>query len=177
MGCENTTDRTTATVVVCCVLLGIGHVAGQVCSEIKDPISASITNRDEFSTLIVALESAGLGSVLSSPYGGPAGDAVVLLAPNDDAFDTLAQSLGIDVSQLVAEPGVIQPLLEYHVIPSGDCQGRLSGERGTLQGGAVTFAGNTVTDANGNTANVIEVVEAGNGAVLVVDSVLLPASV
>ena len=35
---------------------------------------------------------------------------------------------------------------------------------------------NTVTDASGNTANIVKVVPVGNGAVILVDLVMLPSS-
>jgi hypothetical protein len=57
----------------------------------------------------------------------------------------------------------------YHLIQSGGtCDGQLTGELTTAHGESLSF--------NGNQANILEVIEALNGAVIVVDNVLLPLS-
>jgi uncharacterized surface protein with fasciclin (FAS1) repeats len=160
----------------------IGHhspslVRGQaVCSELKEPISAIVSETSALDTLIVGLQNAGLANDLSSPYGSSSGEPLVLIAPNNEAFQQLAEGLGADVGQLVTESGVMKTLLNYHIIPAGTCDpSQLSGAYQTVHGESVSFGGNsTVTDSNGNTANIVQVFEAGNGAVVVVDQVLLP---
>jgi hypothetical protein len=60
------------------------------------------------------------------------------------------------------------------VVDGAVCSGDLSGAVETAQGDALTVDGSTVTDANGNAANIVGAIDAGNGVVYVIDSVLLP---
>jgi len=62
------------------------------------------------------------------------------------------------------------------VVDGAVCDGALSGAVETAQGGALTVDGSTVTDANGNAANIVGAINAGNGVVYVIDAVLLPAA-
>ena len=73
-------------------------------------------------------------------------------------------------------------ILTYHVIPSQVMSGELSGQMtvNTVQGQALTINAEggtvTLTDAMGNTANVVSADnEAGNGVIHVISSVLMPA--
>ncbi len=124
--------------------------------------------------LIVGLETANIGAVLGEPSEEP----IVLLAPNNAAFARLAEVLNAPVQGLLSEPAVLSTLLKYHLIQSGGtCDGQLTGEVTTAHGESLSFNGDgTVTDSNGNQANILEVIEALNGAVIVVDNVLLPLS-
>ena len=144
------------------------------CNPALPPISVQISTRDDLLDLIISLETANIGGsdILSAPSEQP----IVLLAPNNAAFERLADILNAPVQGLLSEPAVLSTLLKYHLIQSGGaCDGQLTGEVPTVHGESLSFSGNgTVTDSNGNQATILEVIEAYNGAVLVMDSVLLP---
>ena len=102
---------------------------------------------------------------------GPIG----VFAPTNDAFGALLASLNISAETLLAETALLTNVLQYHVVVDGAvCDGDLSGAVETAQGDALTVDGSTVTDANGNAANIVGAINAGNGVVYVIDSVLLP---
>jgi hypothetical protein len=145
-----------------------------VCNPDLSPISAQISTREDLDNLIVGLETANFGG--AEVLGAASEELVVLLAPNNAAFERLAEVLNAPVEGLLSEPAVLKTLLKYHLIQSGGtCDGQLTGELTTAQGESLAFSGNgTVTDANGNQANILEIIEALNGAVLVIDTVLLP---
>jgi len=83
--------------------------------------------------------------------------------------------LNISAETLLAETALLTNVLQYHVVVDGAvCSGDLSGAVETAQGGALTVRGSTVTDANGNAANIVGSIDAGNGVVYVINSVLLP---
>ena len=123
----------------------------------------------ELSTLVAAVNAANLTDVLS--LTGP----IDVFAPTNDAFDALLASLNISAETLLAETALLTNVLQYHVVVEGAvCSGDLSGAVETVQGGALTVDGSTVTDANGNAANILGAINASNGVVYVIDSVLLP---
>jgi hypothetical protein len=118
---------------------------------------------------VAAVKAANLTDVLSLP--GP----IDVFAPTNDAFGALLASLNISAETLLAETALLTNVLQYHVVVDGAvCSGDLSGAVETAQGDALTVDGSTVTDANGNAANIVGAIDAGNGVVYVIDSVLLP---
>lgn len=118
---------------------------------------------------MAAVQAANLTDVLS--LAGP----IDVFAPTNDAFGTLLATLDVTAEQLLAETALLTNVLQYHVVVDGAvCDGNLSGVVQTAQGGALTTDGMTVTDANGGVANILASINAGNGVVYVIDSVLLP---
>ena len=123
---------------------------------------------------LVAMVQAGednLTDVLS--LEGP----VALFAPTNDAFGAVANTLsGITAEKLLFQKAPLMNVLKYHVVLDGAvCDGDLSGAVETaLTGASLTVSGSTVTDANGRAANIVGAINAGNGVVYVIDSVLLP---
>ncbi len=120
-----------------------------------------------FNTLVAAVEAAGLVDTLKSE--GP----FTVFAPTDDAFAKLPAGT---VESLLADPEALSAILLYHVVPgkvmAADVTDGLTAE--TANGAAVTFA---VSDAGVmiNDANVVAAdVEASNGVIHVIDSVILP---
>ncbi len=121
-----------------------------------------------FTTLVAAVEAAGLVDALSGE--GP----FTVFAPTDEAFAALPEGT---VEALLADPtGDLAQILLYHVISgkvmAADVTDGLEAE--TLQGSTVTF----MVMADGvtiNEANIVATdIEASNGVIHVIDSVILP---
>ncbi|MEZ4592725.1 MAG: fasciclin domain-containing protein [Chloroflexota bacterium] len=124
-----------------------------------------------FTTLVAAVQAAGLAETLSGE------GSFTVFAPTDDAFAALPEGT---VDSLLADPeGALTDVLLYHVV-----DGAVMAETvvtldsaTTLQGEDVTI---TVTDGsvflNETTQVIITDIEASNGVIHVIDSVLLPPS-
>ena len=128
----------------------------------------------DFTTLVAAVEAAGLVETLEGP--GP----FTVFAPTDEAFAAALEALDVTAEELLADPD-LAAILTYHVVPgevlAADVVG-LDGEMvETVNGAAVEI---TVTDDGMvmvNEATVVTTdVQASNGVIHVIDAVLLPPS-
>lgn len=124
-----------------------------------------------FNTLVTAVQMAGLVEALKGE--GP----FTVFAPTDEAFAKLPP----DVLQAALDDpeGLLTQVLLYHVVPGKVMSSDLSDglEVATLQGENVTF---TLGDgvAMVNEANIIAAdIEASNGVIHVIDTVILPPSI
>lgn len=133
-------------------------------------------SNDDFSTLVTAVEAAGLAETLNGD--GP----FTVFAPVNDAFAALPAGT-LDTLLLPENKDQLTAVLTYHVVPqeamSDDLRDGMTIT--TVQGQpltvGVTDTGVTLTDASGNTVSVVQAdIEAGNGVVHVIDKVLLPAA-
>jgi uncharacterized surface protein with fasciclin (FAS1) repeats len=120
-----------------------------------------------FNTLLAAAEAAGLVDVLRSE--GP----FTVFAPTDEAFAALPEGT---VESLLADPEALRAILLYHVVPGKVMAAQVvtmdSAE--TAQGSSVSIStyGETVRI---NDARVVAAdVEASNGVIHVIDTVILP---
>ena len=134
-------------------------------------ISELASTTPDLSTLLAAVQAMNLTDVLSTP--GP----IDVFAPTNDAFAALLSDFGITAEQLLAETDLVTRVLQLHVVTDGGgavCSGDLSGTVPTaLAGESLDVTGDTVT-AGGSSATIIGAVDAGNGVVYLIDSVLLP---
>ena len=128
----------------------------------------------DFTTLVAAVEAAGLVETLSGE--GP----FTVFAPTDDAFAAALESLGLTAEELLADTETLTSILTYHVVPgevpSSDVV-TLDGQSVETVNGAsvdVTVDGETVM-VNDATVTAVDV-EASNGVIHVIDTVLLPPS-
>lgn len=143
---------------------GVIHVIDTVILPPGSIVEIASGNAD-FSTLVAAAQAAGLVETLSGP--GP----FTVFAPNNAAFAKLPPGR---VEALVAAPDQLRRVLLYHVVP-----GRV---RSTdLQAGAVKMvqgASANISLTNGIQIDGAKVIaadlEAGNGIIHVIDSVILP---
>jgi len=121
-----------------------------------------------FTTLLAAAEAAGLVDTLKGD--GP----FTVFAPTDEAFAALPEGT---VEGLLADPEALAAILTYHVVPGEVMSTDLSdGMMATTVNGAdvIIMLGDQVMV---NDATVIAAdVDASNGVIHVIDSVLLPAS-
>lgn len=127
----------------------------------------------QFSTLVAAVQAAGLAETLSGE--GP----FTVFAPTDDAFAAALTSLGVTAEELLADPDLAD-ILTYHVVPgsvmAADVLTMDGADVETVNGATVKVSvdGETVmiNDATVTTTDI----EASNGVIHVIDSVLLPPS-
>lgn len=127
-----------------------------------------------FNTLLAAAQAAGLADALATT------DNITVFAPNDDAFAALPA--GTVESLLKPEnKDQLVAVLSLHVLPRELASNELPGRAihvKTLNAGnmlSVTKSAGGVTVAASNSANVVGAdVEADNGIIHIIDTVLLP---
>lgn len=143
-------------------------------------VEAAVANPD-FSTLVTAVQAAGLAETLSGP--GP----FTVFAPTNAAFAKLPAGT-VDTLVQPAQRETLTGILTYHVVSgrvtAADLIAQIEAGGGTatlttVQGGTLTarvVGGNVVlTDAAGGTSTVTATdVGASNGLIHVIDTVLMP---
>jgi len=164
----------TAFVVAALFLLTVGPVAaqdGEMADEQPDIVDTAV-QADGFNTLVQALKAADLVEALRGD--GP----FTVFAPTDDAFAALP---GGQLESLLQpeNKSQLQAILKYHVVSGKAMASDVTGMDAapTLEGRSVQFQVNdgTVTLMGQNTATVVQAdIEASNGVIHVIDSVLLP---
>ena len=132
-----------------------------------DTIVDIAVENDDFTVLVAAVQETGLVDVLSGNR------QLTVFAPTDEAFEDLADELGVDVEDLL-ELDNLEDILLYHVT-----SGRRYSESivnaprvGMLNGQEVDVDGTDLND--GQAGIVIPDIEASNGVIHVIDGVLLP---
>lgn len=146
--------------------------------EMGDTIADVAATNEDFSTLLAAVEAAGLTDALADPEA-----TLTVFAPTNAAFEAALADLGLTADELLADTETLTSILTYHVlgevVTSGDIAAAgteeipvetLSGEELVVvvgDAGNVTFRNQaaTVTQAD---------VEASNGVIHIIDAVLLP---
>jgi uncharacterized surface protein with fasciclin (FAS1) repeats len=135
----------------------------------KDIVDTA-TSAGSFTTLIAAIEAAGLSETLKGP--GP----FTVFAPTDDAFAKLPAGTVETLLKPENKDKLVQ-ILTYHVVPgkvmSGDVAGKTT-EAKTVEGSTLevdaTKGGVMVDEARVVQADIA----ADNGVIHVIDSVILP---
>ncbi len=137
----------------------------------KNIVENAVNSKDH-TTLVAAVKAAGLVDTLSGP--GP----FTVFAPTNEAFAKLPE--GTVENLLKPEnKAQLQKVLTYHVVSgsvmSGDLKGKTTNAK-TVEGSAVRI------DASGNAVKVNDAVvtqadvNASNGIIHVIDSVIMPKS-
>lgn len=132
-------------------------------------IAAAVANNPDFSTLLAAVQAAGLTQTLAGP--GP----YTVFAPTNAAF---AKVPADQLQALLNNPAQLRAVLLYHVVPGRVTSAQVAGltSATTAQGGTLTVSasGGTVqiNDATVTQADLA----ASNGIIHVIDTVLLPPS-
>lgn len=134
-----------------------------------DDIVDIASSNPDFSTLVAAVEAAGLVETLKGP--GP----FTVFAPTNDAFAALPAGTVEDLLKPENKDQLVS-ILTYHVVPGKFTAADLSGQRGrvaTVQGEFLHVDGRDgvhVNDARVTSADIM----ASNGVIHVIDKVLLP---
>lgn len=148
---------------------GIIHVIDSVILPATDTIPTVAANAGQFSTLLAAVEAAGLAEVLSGE--GP----FTVFAPTDEAFSRLPEGTVESLLKPENKQKLID-ILKYHVVA-----GRVYSDAALAAKQADTLQGGTVkisimnNAARVNDAGLVSTdLDASNGVIHVIDSVLLP---
>lgn len=124
-------------------------------------------NSGNFTTLTSALQAAGLVETLNGP--GP----FTVFAPTDEAFAKLPAGT---VEALLQDKDRLTSILTYHVVPgkvmAADVVGLTSAPTVNGQEATIKVDGNTVMVDNATITSTD--IEASNGVIHVIDTVLLP---
>lgn len=149
---------------------GVIHIIDQVIMPEGSTIPEVAQAAGSFKTLLAAATAAGLVETLSGD--GP----LTVFAPTDEAFSKLPEGT-VETLLKPENKAQLVEILTYHVVP-----GRIyaadalkAGSAATVQGGKVQIQANS----NGATVNdsnlLVTDIDASNGVIHVIDSVLLPA--
>jgi len=158
--------------VVAALLLFVAPVAAQDMDDDPGTIVEIAQGNEDFSTLVAALQAAGLVETLQGE--GP----FTVFAPTNAAFEKLPDGT---LESLLEEENREQltSILTYHVVGAKAMAEDVVGmdEAGTVQGSAVQIMveDGTVMLQGDNTATVTTTdIEASNGVIHVIDTVLMP---
>ena len=143
-----------------------------------DTIVEIAAGDDRFSTLVAAVQAAGLAETLQGP--GP----FTVFAPVNDAFEALPE--GTVAALLKPEnKGQLTDILLYHVddrnLTAGQIPGGSNYFKPVLTSARLCITKNsggvTIADSTGDSANVVIAdIKADNGVIHVIDKVLLPGA-
>ncbi|WP_367107242.1 fasciclin domain-containing protein [uncultured Psychrobacter sp.] len=127
----------------------------------------------DLSTLVAALQAAGLDQTLASD------GQFTVFAPTNDAFAALLETLGVTQDELLADTDLLTTVLTYHVVPDATVMATdipYGSDIETVNGDAFTISeDNVITASGGGTANITQPdVQATNGVIHVIDAVLVP---
>ena len=149
---------------------GVVHVIDAVL--VPDlPSIATIATDGGFTTLVAALDAAGLVPTFADCAEGP----FTVFAPTDEAFAAALEALGLTAEELLGNTELLTTVLQYHVVPGivGSAEVVESTSLDTLQGEPIAVSGTTLNDSVNITGTDNW---ACNGVVHVIDGVLLPPS-
>ena len=150
-------------------VFGAGH-----CETIVEVASGT----PELSTLVAAVQAAGLVDALNDPEA-----EYTVFAPTNDAFDEILVALGLTLEELVADTDLLTNVLLYHVVPvaveSSQTEEYPDGSivPTLLEGESLelNLESATVVPAYPSPANIIATdIEACESFVHLVDTVLIP---
>jgi uncharacterized surface protein with fasciclin (FAS1) repeats len=134
-------------------------------------IVAVASSTEGFSTLVAAVEAAGLVETLQGE--GP----FTVFAPTDEAFAALPEGV-LDALLLPENQETLVKILTYHVVPGEVLAADVTaGEVTTVEGQPITVTTDGGVQLNGSANVVATDVMASNGVIHVIDAVILPPDV
>lgn len=127
-------------------------------------------SQGELSTLVAAVDAAGLVDTLRDPAA-----SYTIFAPTNVAFNEFLAANNLTAEEALANTELLTSILTYHVLPTAVPSSDITaGEVATVNGQTVSI---TVTDGTVmvNDATVVQAdIEAGNGVIHVINKVLTP---
>ncbi|MEU0373849.1 fasciclin domain-containing protein [Streptomyces sp. NPDC006283] len=144
---------------------GEGSAAGMA----GDPVAAAASNTPELSTLVSAVQKAGLVDTLNNA------DGITVFAPTNDAFEKIPKA---ELDKILNDKEQLTDLLTYHVVEQDVTVEELpKGTFTTLQGGQVTTSGSGESFKVNDSASIVcGDVATENATVHLIDTVLMPKS-
>lgn len=141
---------------------GAGSFAGMT----KAPVATAASHNPVLSTLVTAVEKAGLADTLNNAKG------LTVFAPDNAAFAAVPKAT---LDAMLANKAELTKLLEYHVVAGRLSPAGVIGVHKTIEGETVSVAGSgTSFDVNGTAQVVCGNVQTANATVYIVNSVLNP---
>lgn len=139
--------------------------AGSLDGMAEDPVATAASNNPLLSTLVTAVQEAGLVDTLNSA------ESLTVFAPTNDAFAAIPED---QLNALLADKDQLTTVLTHHVVEGELGPDEVAGEHETLAGDTLMVDGSeedfTVSDASIICGNV----PTANAKVYVVDAVLMP---
>ena len=133
----------------------------------KVPVATAASSNPLLSTLVTAVNAAGLVDSLNSAKD------ITVFAPTNDAFAKIPKA---DLDAMLADKDQLTKILTYHVVPGKLTPETLAGTHTTLQGGTLTVTGSGTDFKVNDTAVVVcGSVQTANGTVYIIDGVLMPS--
>ncbi|GHJ37136.1 fasciclin domain-containing protein [Streptomyces sp. TS71-3] len=134
-----------------------------------DPVATAASHNPVLSTLVSAVQKAGLVDTLNSAQN------ITVFAPTNDAFAKLPKD---QLDAAMKDKAMLTKILTHHVVGQKLAPADLSdGTFTTLEKGKITTAGSGESYKVDGTANVVcGNVHTANATVYIVDSVLMPKS-
>ncbi|MFJ9770380.1 fasciclin domain-containing protein [Kitasatospora sp. NPDC101157] len=143
---------------------GAGSFAGMA----EDPVATAASHNPLLSTLVTAVQQAGLVDTLNSAKN------ITVFAPTNDAFNKIPKAT---LDAVLADKDKLTKILTYHVVPQRLDPTALTGAHKTLASDNLTVTGATPDFTVNNTAKVLcGNVRTANATVYIVDTVLMPTS-
>ncbi|MEV6264077.1 fasciclin domain-containing protein [Streptomyces sp. NPDC051784] len=144
---------------------GEGSASGMA----DDPVATAASNNPELSTLVSAVQKAGLTDTLNNA------ENITVFAPTNDAFEKIPKA---DLDKILNDEAQLKSLLNYHVVGEKVTVDQLpDGTFKTLQGGEITTSGSGQNFTVNDSAKIVcGDLETENATVQLVDTVLMPGS-
>lgn len=134
-----------------------------------DPVATAASNNPALSTLVSAVQEAGLVDTLNNLQGA------TVFAPSNAAFEKIPQET---LTAVLADKEKLTSILTLHVVPDQRLNAQALAEMGsapTVNGQTITFAaegGNLMV--NGQATDICPNVKTANATVHIIDAVLMP---
>lgn len=152
---------------------GVIHLIDDVLLPTDKSIVDLAVATEDLSILKEAVVAAGLADALANEDAD-----FTVFAPNNAAFAKLLAELNISKEQLLQDKPLLTKVLTYHVIEDDRVFASeiMAGSQEMLEGSSITFDDKKqITDGRNRTSNIVTAnIQANNGVVHVIDTVLLP---
>lgn len=152
---------------------GVIHIIDDVLLPTDKSIVDVAVETDDLSILKEAVVAAGLADTLADQDAN-----FTVFAPTNAAFASLLTELNVSKEQLLQDKPLLTKVLTYHVIADDRVFASeiIAGNQKMLEGSSIKFDDKKqITDASGRTSNITRAnIQANNGVVHVIDTVLLP---
>ena len=160
--------------VIALLVVGVFPVMAQGGGEGEEmpSIVEIAAGNEDFSTLVAAVEAAGLVDFFASSK------PITVFAPTNAAFEAAFEALGIAPEDLLADTATLTSILLYHVVPGAVTSDIVVGLESatTLNGADIAIKADDMgVSLNDGQAKVAAVdIMASNGVIHVIDGVILP---